>query len=248
MAFNRNRTGLVRTRATTESAKLARRASLLSAAGALFASRDFEEVSVEDIAKEAGLAKGTVYLYFGSKEAVFLHLVAQEMAAWLKAAAGSLTKAVVGPLEVAATVASTLSKRPILIRLLSLLHVVLERNTEASSLRVFKRRLLEITLESAAIFERALNLEPGTGARLTLWMHALIVGLAQMTATSPVLTEVLMKDDALAVFRLDFCTELESALVTLFAGAKTQSAREVSAGVRGRLGTRKHTTTQGALS
>jgi hypothetical protein len=107
----------------------------------------------------------------------------------------------------------------VLIRLLALLHAVLERNSEATSLRAFKRKLLEITTESAVLFEDALGLASGTGGRLTLWMHALIVGLAQMTSTSPVLTEVLAEDETLAVFQLDFRTELESALVTLFVGA-----------------------------
>ena len=57
-------------------------------------------------------------------------------------------------------------------------------NVMPASLLTFKRRLLEITTESAVLFESALSLAPGTGARLTLWMHALIVGLAQMTSTS----------------------------------------------------------------
>jgi hypothetical protein len=89
---------------------------------------------------------------------------------------------------------------------------------------VFKERLLEITLQSAALFENALSLKAGSGARLTLWMHALIVGLAQMPAMSPVLTELLAEEDSLAIFRLDFGTELESALVTLFAGAVAGTA------------------------
>jgi AcrR family transcriptional regulator len=220
VSVSQDRTRPLRTRAVTESAKLARRGSLLSAAGSLFASRDFNDVSVDAIAKKAGLAKGTVYLYFGTKEALFLHLVSEELAAWLKEATRRLKKNGVGPLAAAAAVASTLSRRPALIRLLALLHAVLERNSEANSLRTFKGRLLEITTESAALFESALSLAPGAGVRLTLWMHALIVGLAQMTATSPILTEVLAEDDTLAVFRLDFRAELESALLTLFAGAK----------------------------
>lgn len=218
--MNQNLTRPLRTRATSESAKTARRASLLSTASALFASRDFNDVSVDDIAKKAGLAKGTVYLYFGTKEALFLHLVSEEMAGWLKEAAQLLGKSGRSPLDAARVVACTLSKRPILIRLLALLHAVLERNSEVSSLRAFKRRLLELTTESTALFERALDLAPGTGGQLTLWMHALIVGLAQMTATSPTLKDILAEDDSLAVFRLDFRMELESALVTLFAGAK----------------------------
>jgi AcrR family transcriptional regulator len=220
----RVRTRPTRTRATTEPAKLARRASLLSAANKLFASHDFDDVAVDEIAKKAGLAKGTVYLYFGSKEGLFLHLVAEEMAAWLKAATPNLTRVGIDPRDVARTVASSLGERPILIRLLGLLHGVLERNTEGDSLRWFKQRLLERTIESAAVFERALKLAPGSGARLTLWMHALIVGLAQMTATSPTLAQVLADDDTLAMFRLDFRTELESALVALFAGTKAGSS------------------------
>jgi AcrR family transcriptional regulator len=215
----------LRTRATTESAKLARRASLVVAARSLFASRDFDDVSVDQIAKKMQLAKGTVYLYFGTKEALFLHLVSEEMAAWVKEAAERLRKTGGGPLAAAAAVASTLSKRPALIRLLALLHAVWERNSEASSLRAFKRRLLDITTESGVLFESALNLAPGTGARLTLWMHALIVGLAQMTPTTPMLTNVLAQDDEFAVFRLNFRAELESALATLFAGAQGRLGR-----------------------
>jgi AcrR family transcriptional regulator len=225
---SQNRTRPLRKRAMTESAKLARRGLLLSGAESLFAKRDFDDVSVEDIARKAGLAKGTVYLYFGTKEGLFLHLVSEGMAAWLKEATQSLKTTGGGPVAVAAAVASTLSSRPVLIRLLALLHAVLERNSDARSLRVFKQRLLEITTESAAVFESALSLAQGTGVRLTLWMHALVVGLAQMAATSPTLAEVLTEDESLAVFRLDYPKELESALVTLFAGAKADSKKDPS--------------------
>ncbi len=207
-----------RTRATTEEAKLARRASLLAAAKALFASREFDEVSMEEVARKAGLAKGTVSLYFGTKEGLFLELVAEEMSEWRKETSRRLGKGASGP-EVAAVVASTLSKRPALVRLLALLHAVLERNSDIDALRAFKKRLLEITLEAARSFGAALGLEQETGARLTLWMHAMTVGLAQMTAACPSLIEVLAQDDALAVFRLDFRQELEAGLATLFAGA-----------------------------
>ena len=56
-------------------------------------------------------------------------------------------------------------------------------------------------------------------------MHALIVCLAQMTPTTPVLTDVLAQDDEFAVFRLNFRAELESALATLFAEAQSRLGR-----------------------
>jgi AcrR family transcriptional regulator len=51
-----------------------RRREILDSALELFASRGFEETTVQDIAASAGVAIGTVYLYFPSKEQVLLGL------------------------------------------------------------------------------------------------------------------------------------------------------------------------------
>src|SRR3712207_4514991 len=52
-----------------------RPAELLEAALEVFAEKGFTAARMEDIAARAGAAKGTVYLYFASKEAVFEALV-----------------------------------------------------------------------------------------------------------------------------------------------------------------------------
>ncbi len=54
-----------------------RRAEILSAARALFEERGAEETSVSDIVQAAGVAQGTFYLYFTSKEAALEAVVAQ---------------------------------------------------------------------------------------------------------------------------------------------------------------------------
>jgi len=202
-----------------------RRASILAAASKLFAARDFDAISVADIATKAGLAKGTVYLYFGTKEALFLMLVAEQLENWLNDSIAGLKRVGADPARVAAAVASTLSRRPNLIRLLGLLHAVLERNAEVASLRDFKRRLLAITTRAGAVFAEVHGLPADVGIRVTLWMHAIIVGLSQMTATSPTLSALLVEDDSLTMFRLDFRTELQGALTTLLAGAIAPSAK-----------------------
>ncbi len=51
------------------------RARILDAAEAEFGARGFHEASIADIARRAGVAHGTVYLYFPSKEALFAELV-----------------------------------------------------------------------------------------------------------------------------------------------------------------------------
>ena len=52
-----------------------RRAQLLDAANDLFAERGYEEVSVEDIARAAGVQRGLVHHYFGGRTEVYLALL-----------------------------------------------------------------------------------------------------------------------------------------------------------------------------
>lgn len=51
-----------------------RRQQILSAAKTLFANRGFHQTTMEEIAKEAELSPGTLYLYFKSKDELFAEL------------------------------------------------------------------------------------------------------------------------------------------------------------------------------
>ncbi len=48
-----------------------RRAEILTAARRVFASRGFHDSTIEDVAEAAGIAKGTIYLYYASKHDVY---------------------------------------------------------------------------------------------------------------------------------------------------------------------------------
>jgi len=58
-----------------EKRSAARREAILSAALDEFSSRGFEAARLDDVAKRAGIAKGTIYLYFRDKETLFQELV-----------------------------------------------------------------------------------------------------------------------------------------------------------------------------
>lgn len=60
-----------------ESKKLKHRQAILRAANELFSSKDYRETTMQDIADRAGLAKGTLYLYFRSKEELYLAVCVQ---------------------------------------------------------------------------------------------------------------------------------------------------------------------------
>jgi len=52
-----------------------RREAILAAALDEFSSRGFEAARLEDVARRAGVAKGTIYLYFRDKESLFQELI-----------------------------------------------------------------------------------------------------------------------------------------------------------------------------
>jgi AcrR family transcriptional regulator len=58
-----------------------RRREILDASRKVFARKGFTDGIVDDIAAEAGLAKGTIYLYFRSKNDIYLALVEHDMEA-----------------------------------------------------------------------------------------------------------------------------------------------------------------------
>jgi AcrR family transcriptional regulator len=61
--------------------KNARPSEILDAALAVFAERGFAATRMDDIAERAGVTKGTIYLYFESKDAVFRSLVQEAIGA-----------------------------------------------------------------------------------------------------------------------------------------------------------------------
>lgn len=70
-------------RARNEAEKDARRRKILNAALDLYEDLGLDQVRVDSIARRAGIAKGTVYLYFKSREAIFIELYEEAFADWL---------------------------------------------------------------------------------------------------------------------------------------------------------------------
>jgi AcrR family transcriptional regulator len=80
--------------ASRQSARLARaaarREAILEAALDEFSARGFAGARLEDVAKRAGVAKGTIYLYFADKEALFQELVRFQIGPVMSAFAAAL--------------------------------------------------------------------------------------------------------------------------------------------------------------
>lgn len=65
---------------TTPDWRLRRREAILAAAAELFARRPYHDVQMDDVARQAGVGKATLYRYFPSKEELYLHAFDEALA------------------------------------------------------------------------------------------------------------------------------------------------------------------------
>ena len=172
-------------RAVSAEQKDAKREAILRAARELFAEVPFERVTMIDVARRCGIAKGTTYLYVRTKEELFIALLREDYREWVEALASELAR----PENrhsiprVVALLARTLSERTELIRLIALLHTTLERNVDAALPEEFAAEREEAAARIGTLFEENLTfLNPGEGALFVRRLHPIIVGHAVMAA------------------------------------------------------------------
>lgn len=212
----------VKKRARGPEQKEARRRRILAAAEGLFRDRSFAETTMADVAARAGLSKGAVYLYFATKEQLFLAMLVDELAAWFDAVDAGLSKA--GRPEAAARLfAASLAERPAMTKLLALLDGVLERNIDEETALAWRRFFAARLERTGALLEARLpSIRPGGGARLLLTINALVIGLRQMSDPAPVMKR-LADQPEVALLRIDFERELTAALTVLLTGLERPS-------------------------
>lgn len=205
-------------RAYANEDKDARRRAILKAARDLFTAGNGELPAVAQIAVAAGLAKGTVYLYFRTKGAIFASIlqegwgeVVDDLEETFRPAGGARAD------KVAAFLSSYVGHvvcHPELLQLDSLGHGVLERNLEAETLLAFKRALLDRLITGGMVLEEALGLSPGRGLQLLMRTYAMTRGLWQSFDLSPATAQ-----DAPTPHQRDFGSELSEALAEYWRGA-----------------------------
>jgi AcrR family transcriptional regulator len=211
----------VKRRARTDEQKHNRRQMILDAAWAAYQQQPYTDITIAEIAKTVGLAKGTMYLYFQTKEELFLAVAEMQLDAWFVVIGGQLatmhgTNDMAG---VAALLCGTLDERRGLLGLFTILHTVIERNISQESALRFKRFLLDRMSACSQTLESALpSLPTGSGLRFYLWAYAEIIGLTQLTDPAPIITAVIAAEAELAPFDLDFCEECNAVMTTLLNG------------------------------
>lgn len=218
-------TGSQLKRALDTAQKSQRRAAIVRAAEALLQRDPAARFSVEALARCAGLAKGTVYLYFRTREEVLLALHEQQLHALFDVLARALERPRANARSVVRAGLRHHAGHPEFYPLAGRCRDMLDTNVGAEAALAFH---LALAQRLATLGRRVETLYPGLrageGAALLINSYALIVGLWQQADIPPVLREAMVRPD-LKVFRMDFEAQLERALLDLWEAAERRGSR-----------------------
>lgn len=198
-------------RARAPERKLERRDAILDVAEQRVLREAYGAIHMHDVARRLELTKGTLYLYFPTKEALFLGVMRRAFERFFARAAAELGERRATRAEVADALLAALDAAPALPHLASVLHTALEHNVSDAEVVSFKHFLRERVLELGGRIDRSLRAPAGSGAQLLLRFHVLLIGLHHVSTPSRAVARALA-DDALALFRIDFRAELAQML------------------------------------
>ena len=117
----------------------ARKEEILQACAALYETKGFKEITIKDIGEATTLTRTGIYLYFQTKEEIFLELLAREYDAWVLEMREVMERNQrLSREEVAAALARTLTDHPRMLRLLSMNLFEMESNSRPERLTAFK--------------------------------------------------------------------------------------------------------------
>ena len=166
---------VMRHRARTEDQKLFRRQEILDAAQSHYEDVGYEAFSMANLAKLAGVAKGTLYLYFKSREELFLTLYERSLIRWSQVFMGYLTDSLTSR-RYAQTLYTTAMADGSFVPLLIRLEHVIEHNVATERLIQSKRIFMRQVETLATPTSTSLALNHAQAIEVVKTMGVLLVG------------------------------------------------------------------------
>jgi AcrR family transcriptional regulator len=162
-------------RARTQDEKYFRRVQILESAELLFQEVGYESFSMGNLAKKSGVVKGTLYLYFKTREEVFLTLYNQSLIRWSGVFLDGLQTAM-SDRDYAETLYETAMEDGSFVPLLVRLEHVIEHNVSLDKLVESKRNFIERVGGIARATESAISLNQSQAAEVVRTLGVLLVG------------------------------------------------------------------------
>jgi AcrR family transcriptional regulator len=199
-------------RAYSEEAKQQREDEIIAAAEALLMEKGYNAINMDQVAQAAALAKGTVYLYFKSKEELFVTVFERQGRAWFDEIAQSLSHTPAdSPKEALIDLlVHTIAHKPLLTRLVALSPMIFEYNISLERAREHKLWVFGGLAQIGQLLDEKFNLRPMQGVQLLFRTFVIVAGLEGFAHPSPISQQVYDSEPSLP--KLDFEQELRSML------------------------------------
>jgi AcrR family transcriptional regulator len=196
-----------------------RQKAILKAAAALFDADGLNGVTLNAVARRAGIAKSNLYRYFESREAILLALLSEDQAAAVASVEEGLAR-LTGKIDaraVARVFAQLTARSPRFCILQTALSSVLEQNISEEGIGQYKREVLRLGVRLGNALRAALpSLPAHATAPFLRYLHAVIAGLHPIANPAPAAVRVL-QDPHFAPLRCDFAKDTEFMLAAVLA-------------------------------
>jgi len=210
-------------RARTPKQKNDRRDAILATAKALFLEVGFEGFSMGLLSKHAGVAKGTLYLYFGTKEEVLLSLYSREFERFCsELTAGIPTK--MTDTDFVSRIYETSISDPLFLALHARLGTVIEQNISVDALITSKRSMAKHFQAMVNTLSSPLNLNYEQTLAALTGISALLTGSYDGAPASVIETEAIPEDVANFIGHFDMKTRFEKNAGYILQGIRASSA------------------------
>jgi len=209
-------------RAVQAEDKAARRAAILSAAEALIVRDPENFASVADVAEAAGLAKGTVYLYFRSKEELVLAVHAQHSERMFDLLEKLLAANAGHPMQAKQVVDSFCSfatGNPLFLHLGAACHSSFQRHIDPEVMYEFRAAIAARLAYFGPLIEaRFPALKAGNGVAVLQATYAFALGMWQLCDPTQKKAKGIGQRAGLEVFDRDFAKDMQQGLLALWQG------------------------------
>ena len=180
-------------RARSETAKLEREVSILTATEILLRQSGYEAMTMQMVATAAGLAKGTLYLYFTSRESLVLAVHGRLFDRWIDRFASHQPE-LTGFDGICRDFARHYADDPLFLQLAGFANALLEPQLDREAYIKNKRGMARRVKRLAGLVCQQFSIAPAAAQKL-IWGFLTIAGGAAQMTVNPLVPKADLPDD-----------------------------------------------------
>ena len=202
----------------TQEAIALRRQLIIDTGIELFNEKDYLDITITEIAQRCGMAKGTMFNYFPSKESLFTEILYTEYEKWFDQKKEELRKSQTLTVDAYKvyflnSISDLFQENLLLVRLMSIMRSIIERNIELDQLTSLQKHLYDNLTAISHLTATKLSVDdPGIIIDLYVAANAIITGQYSISNT---VSPALLQNDP--VFQRHFCSFEDNVKRTLIA-------------------------------